>query len=119
MYVDNATTASPIQPDWLTLEFLNEPVTLGYSTGAQLTIKVGDISLDFSMPAEGYRKSGGIVYPTDASGSVILNAETTPRLAGMRRYLHEEIAKRSEERVRIAEIVHSFTDIINLYGSAI
>src|SRR6266545_6634272 len=55
MYVDNATTASPVQPDWLTLEFLNEPVTLGYSTGAQVTIKVGDISLDFSMPAEGYR----------------------------------------------------------------
>ncbi len=119
MYVDNPTTASAVQPDVWTLELDNSDVTLGYSTGVQLTIKIGWIDTNFGAAATDYTKRGGIVYPTDASGTVLWNAETTPRLARMKGYLQEETLKISEDRVRIAELVNTFAGIMSQYGGAL
>jgi hypothetical protein len=52
------------------------------------------------------------VYPTDDAGTVLINSVTTPRLAAVRYYLHDEVRRISEERVEMAELVNSFAKII-------
>ncbi len=119
MYIDDCTTASAVQPDVWTLELDNSDVTLGYSTGASVTIKVGWIKTDMGPGATDYTKKGGVLYPTDGGGNVVWNAETMPRLGRMKEYLLEQTRNISEERVRIAELVNTFAGIMSQYGSAL
>jgi hypothetical protein len=46
-----------------------------------------------------------------------LNATDTPNLAAMRRWYHREATRVNDERIEIAEVVHSFAQIINVLGS--
>jgi hypothetical protein len=119
MYIDDPTTASAVQPDVWTLELDDSDVTLGYSTGAQVTIKVGWINTEMGPGATDYTKTGGVLYPTDGGGNVLWNAETMPRLGRMKEYLLGETLKISEERLKMAELVYRFTEIMGQYGSAL
>jgi len=113
-YLDNPTQASPVQPEWLTLEIDNQPITFTYANGAQYTTPLGSIDWTAHIGADRFRKVGGIVYPVDASGNVMLNRATTPRLVNVREYLHEQIQQRSEERVEMAWLVNAFASIMSM-----
>lgn len=115
MYVDNPTTASALQPDvWtLSIEHIDgESITFGYANGASLTTTLGAIDMNFGASATRYRKRGGIVYPADDGGNVIMNAETAPRLVALRKWVHEELRQRAEQRMQMAELVNKFAGII-------
>ena len=115
IYVDNPTTASALQPDVWTLstdEIDRESITFGYSNGASLTTTLASIDMNSGPEASRYRKSGGIVYPADAGGNVIINGSTTPRLAHLRGWVHDQLRERSEQRVQMAEIVNAFASIM-------
>jgi hypothetical protein len=116
-YVDDPIHVTPVQPDVWTLDIDNQEVTFTYSTGAQYTVLLGSIDMNPGPGASRFRKSGNIVFPTDEGGQILLNATTTPRLAGLRIYLHEQTLRISEERLKMAEIVYAFTQIMHLYGS--
>jgi hypothetical protein len=119
LYVDNAVTATPIQPDVWTLEIDNESITFGYSSGASWTTTLAAIDWNSGPAAARYRKSGGIVYPADDGGNVIINASTAPRLANLKIWAHEEIRKRAGERLQMAELVNAFATIIRQYSEAL
>jgi hypothetical protein len=119
LYVDNAVTATPIQPDVWTLEIDNESITFGYSSGASWTTTLAAIDWNSGPAAARYRKSGGIVYPADDGGNVIINASTAPRLANLKIWAHEEIRKRAGERLQMAELVNAFATIIGQYSGAL
>jgi hypothetical protein len=112
IYLDNPVTATPIQPDVWTLEIDNQSVTFTYSNGAQYTIQLGQINWDPGPAASRYRKTGGIVYPTDEGGNVLVNATTTPRLANVRMNLHDQVREISEQRLEMAQLVNSFASIL-------
>lgn len=113
LYLDNPVHAGAVQVDVWTLEGLDDQyLTFTYSNGAQYTIQVGQINMGAGAGATRYRKSGGIVYPTDDAGTVLINSVTTPRLAAVRYYLQDEVRKISEERLEMAELVNSFAKII-------
>jgi hypothetical protein len=119
LYVDNPVSVAPVEADVWTLEIDNQYVAFTYASGTQHSILLGTIDMDPGPGAARYRKSGNIIFPTDDGGTVLLNATTTPRLAGLRTYLHEETLKRSEERLQMAEIVYAFTQIMGQYTNAL
>ncbi|HUP71580.1 MAG TPA: hypothetical protein VM282_00895 [Acidimicrobiales bacterium] len=115
IYVDNPVTASALQPDvWtLSIEHIDgESITFGYANGASLTTTLGAIDMNFGANATRYRKSGGIAYPADDGGNVIINASTAPRLVALRKWVHDELRQRAEERLQMAELVNQFAGII-------
>ena len=115
MYVDNPTTASALQPDVWTLsieQIDTESITFGYANGAPLTTTLGAIDMNFGGEATRYRKSGGIAYPADDGGNVIINASTAPRLVHLRQWVHEELRQRAEQRLQMAELVNAFASIM-------
>ncbi len=117
IYVDNPTTASALQPDVWTLstdEIDKESITFGYANGASLTTTLAWIDMNFGAEAERYRKSGGIVYPADAGGNVIMNASTAPRLAHLRSWVHDQLRERSDQRLQMAELVYAFASIMSM-----
>ena len=119
LYVDNAVTASPIQPDVWTLEIDNESLTLGYANGASWTTTLGAIDWNSGPAATRYKKTGGIVFPADDGGNVIINATTAPRLAHLRIWAHDQIRQRAGERLQMAELVNAFATIIGQYSGAL
>jgi hypothetical protein len=91
IYADNPVYVAPIQPDWLTLEIENEPVLFTYGNGASMTTTLGSIDYGYGAGAARYRKSGGIAYPTDEGGNVVMNATTMPRLAQLHVWALEQM----------------------------
>jgi len=115
MYVDNPVTASALQPDVWTLstdQIDGESITFGYSNGASLTTTLGAIDMNYGALATRYRKSGGIAYPADDGGNVIINASTAPRLVHLRSWVHDQLRERSEQRLQMAELVNAFASIM-------
>ena len=115
MYVDNPITASALQPDVWTLSIDHidgESITFGYANGASLTTTLGSIDMNFGPVASRYRKSGGIAYPADDAGNVIINASTAPRLVHLRQWVHQELRNRAEQRLQMAELVNAFASIM-------
>jgi hypothetical protein len=112
IYLDNPVTATAVQPDVWTLEIDDQSITFTYSNGAQYTIQVGQINWDSGPAATRYRKTGGLVYPTDDSGNLLFNSTTMPRLANVRMDLHNQVREVSEQRLEMAELVNSFAKIL-------
>lgn len=119
MYIDNMVAISAVQPDVWTLEIDQEEVTFTYPWGQTYTVRIGDIEMGSGPAATRYYKSGDLVYPTDDAQRVLLNATTTPRIAGLREWMHEELRRRSEERLEMAELVNAFTSIMSHYSGAL
>jgi hypothetical protein len=119
MYIDNMMTVSAVQPDVWTLEIDQEDVTFTYHNGQTYTVRIGNIDMDSGPAASRYYKSNDLVYPTDDGQNVLLNATTTPRIAGLRAWMHAEMLQRSEERLKMAELVNAFATIMGQYSGAL
>jgi hypothetical protein len=104
--------------DWLTLDVDKEYVDITYSRGATASILLGSIDDGSGVAAEQYGKSKGVIYPIDDSGALLLNNANTPRLVAMRTWYWNEAKRVNDERIQIAEVVHSFAEAIGTLGNA-
>ena len=43
---------------------------------------------------------------------MIINASTAPRVVALRKWVHDELRQRAEERLQMAELVNQFAGII-------
>lgn len=119
LYVDNMVEVSAVQPDVWTLDIDQQQVTFTYRNGHKYTVTIGDIDMYAGAAATRYYKSDDLVYPTDDAQNVLLNATATPRIAGLREWMHAEILRRSEERLEMAELVNAFATIMGNYSNAL
>ncbi len=120
MYIDNPVTVEPVQADVWTLEMADgEELTFTYDNGRTYTVRFADIDTNSGQDAARYYKVNDLIYPTDEGQNVVLNATSTPRLAGVKRYILEELARRSEQRLEMAELVNAFSTIISQNSGAL
>ena len=118
-YVDNLIETFKLRNvDWLTLAVDKEYVDIVYANGCKAAILLGSIDYAPGPRAAEYTKIKGVIYPIDATGTSLLNATNTPNLVAMRTWYWEEAKRVNDERIRIAEVVHSFAQIINQLGTA-
>ncbi len=118
-YVDrNIDTFKLRAVNWLTLDVDNNIVDIDYEDGRRASFVLGAIDLSAPVRTQQYGKSGGVIYPIDESGALRLNATDTPNLAAIRRWYHGEAKRVNDERIKIAEVVHAFAQVINVLGSA-
>jgi hypothetical protein len=117
-YVDrNIATFKLRGVNWLTLDVDENVVDIVYDDGRRASVLLGSIDLSAPVRTQQYGKSGSVINPIDESGAMRLNATDTPNLAAMRRWYHREATRVNDERIEIAEVVHSFAQIINVLGS--
>ena len=113
-YVDNNIDSIRIMLPDLWDHPDNYPLYVTYTNGLSYEVVLGQIDWGGGSRAERYRKSGGIIFPTDPDGTAILLDNTnTPNLVAIRAYIHEEWAKVQHPRLEIAELVCSFSQIIS------
>ena len=118
-YVDNNIDTFQLQDvNWLTLDVDNQYVSLNYANGANTTLLLGSIDYGAPVRTEQYGQSNGIIYPIDSDGNLQLNATNTPNLAAMRVWYYNEAKRINDQRLQIAEIVHSFAACIGGLGHA-
>ena len=118
-YVDNNIDTFRLRGvNWLTLEIEKEYVDIVYFGGAKASLLLGSISFGAGERAKHYAKKGGVIYPIDEFGVLLLNATNTPRLRAIRTWYNKETLRVSAERLEIAEIVHSFSGAIGVLGNA-
>jgi hypothetical protein len=120
-YVDNGINLFKLRAvDFLTLNCDKETLDIWYAgMPRKADMRLGSISLESGKRATQYRKSKGVIYPIDDRGNLLLNDTNTPNLAFIRRWYHKEAARVHAERVRIAEIVHEFADIMGNFSNAL
>ena len=117
-YVDrNIDTFKLRGVNWLTLDVDKNVVDIDYDDGRRASFVLGAIDLSAPVRADQYGKRGGVIYPIDDSGALRLSATDTPNLAAMRRWYLNEAKRVNDERIRIAEVVHQFAQIINVLGT--
>jgi hypothetical protein len=117
-YVDNNIDSIRILlPDlWSNID--DQTLTLVYANGLTYEVVLGHIHSAGGQVAERYRKWGGIIFPSDGNGQLLLDATNTPRLVAIKRAVHDKWQEVQHQRLEIAEIVYSFSEIISLYGDA-
>ncbi len=115
---DNIDTFQLQNVNLLTLDVDNQFVTLTYANGAGIDMLLGWI--DYAAPPRTtqYGQTAGIIYPIDANGNPLLNATNTPNLVAIRKWYAAEARRVNDQRVEIAEVVHSFAEIIGTLGNA-
>jgi hypothetical protein len=104
--------------NWLTLDVDKNIVDVDYEDGRRASFVLGAIDLSAPVRTTQYGKTGGVIYPIDEAGALRLNATDTPNLVAMRRWYLGEARRVNDERIKIAEVVHQFAQIINVLGSA-
>lgn len=119
-YVDNNIDTFRLEAvDWLTLDVDREYVEIVYFGGARTSLLLGSISFSVGTTAEQYAKSNGVIYPINSFGGLLLDATNTPRLVAMRTWYHREAKRVNDQRIEIAEVVHSFAGIIGHLGNTV
>ncbi len=83
-------------------------VILTYSSGTKATILVGSISLDDGPAPDQYAKSGGVIYPIDQSGALLLDATNTPGLSYIRQHYWDLAGQETASNLMFAEMVYFF-----------
>jgi len=118
-YVDNDIDTFKLRNvNWLTLDVDKQYVDITYSSGIKASVLLGAIDFDNGQRADQYGKSHGVIYPIDDSGALLLNKTNTPRLVAMRTWYWNEAKRVNDERIEIAEVVHSFAEAIGALGNA-
>jgi hypothetical protein len=118
-YVDNHIDTFKLRNvDWLTLAVDREHVDIVYEDGRTASLLLGSIDYAPGPRAGEYTKIKGVIYPIDATGTSLFNDTNTPNLVAMRTWYWEEAKRVNDERIRIAEVVHSFAQVINVLGTA-
>jgi hypothetical protein len=118
-YVDNVARFSfqPSDP-WGFAGIENDPIHVTLASGHQVSIPRNWI-LNGGTAAAGYRKTGGIVYPSDELGqTLLLNETNTPNLVALDNYILALTKRAAQERYEMALIVAEFTHAIGELGHA-
>jgi hypothetical protein len=118
-YIDRDIQTFQLQDiNVLTLDVDNHNVTLTYGNGSQTSLMLGSISFSGGGMADQYAKSGGIIYPIDEGGMVLLDGTNTPNLVAIRTWYQNEAKRVNDQRLQVAEVVHAFADMIAESGHA-
>jgi hypothetical protein len=118
-YVDNDIETFKLRNvDWLTLAVDKEHVDIKYEDGRTSSVLLGSIDYAPGPRAGEYTKIRGVIYPIDSTGTSLLNATNTPNLVAMRTWYWNEAKRVNDQRIRIAEVVHQFAQILNQLGQA-
>ncbi|MEO0617601.1 MAG: hypothetical protein AAFY69_15840 [Pseudomonadota bacterium] len=120
LYIDNGivrimppkVNMSPLAFDVAELE--RQESMIHYSDGAQLLLPLDRILLTPGQPPRRFLKHGGIIYPIDINGHLVLNASTVPFLAAVRSQFQRDMEERSDQLIEMAELVNAFAGIISL-----
>jgi hypothetical protein len=104
-------TAAMLDPD-------RHNVILTYSSGKQVSILVGSISLDSGPAPDHYFKTEGIIYPIDKNGAALLDNTNTPALSYIRNQYWAMAKKQAETNLMFAEMVASFAGAVAALGHA-
>lgn len=122
-YVDyNIAQIAPLQGDPWSKEASvvdNQDLRITYTDGRQFSIRLGLISLGSGPALAEFRKQGGIIFATDASGNGLFDATNTPQLAFIRNYFHEVLRQQSEQILEIATIVYLFSQAVAAAGQSV
>jgi hypothetical protein len=117
-YVDNHIDSIRILlPDlWSNID--DQILYLTYEHGLAYEVQLGHIDFGGGAMAQRFRKSGGLIFPSDDYGTqYLLNATNTPNLVAIREHVHDEWRKVQQKRLQIAEIVYSFAQVMTKYSS--
>jgi hypothetical protein len=109
-YVDNGLISVRPRGDVWTLQVFD--LTFQYADGRMLTVPWSEIDQGSAPMARLYRRRGGVIYPLGADGKPTYDAENTPQIAVGARMIHGMVAKASEDRLEIAELVYTFSGLI-------
>jgi hypothetical protein len=114
-YVDNDIERVEARPlDWLTLQV--DTMDLIYGSGQRLTFWLDTIDHSPRARADSYERRDGVIWPLDSTGAVMLDAQNTPNIVAFASAVHEEIARRHEERIEMGELVVAFAGAIGRLG---
>lgn len=117
MYIDNVDLIEGVQHDVWTLQVDDsEEFRFRTRSGSEAVVRWGDIDVNTGQSAERFVKRNSVVWPSDDYQTILLNATNTPRLAALKQWMNDELARRSEERLEIAELVNTFSGIIGMYS---
>lgn len=116
-FVDANIVNFTLQPDPVTLDVTNNPLTLYYADGATHQLFLHDIG-DSAMsgPKFVYVEGQRITVAMDDL-TPLYNAYATPGLHFIKREIQEELLRRSQEQLEMAELVNAFATILAQYGS--
>jgi len=111
-YVDANLVNFTLQPDPVTLDVSNSPMTLYYADGATHQIYLHDIADSvYYGPKFVYVEGQRITLATDDL-TPLYNPYATPGLSFLKREIQEELLRRSQEQLDMAELVAKFAEII-------
>jgi hypothetical protein len=117
LYVDNNISWIRIMMPDLWDHPDNHPLTVSYENGLTYEVQLGTIDFSPGPAADRYWKSGGMIFPTDNGGRILLDQTNTPRLVAIRELIHDEWREIQEQRLEIAEIVYNITQVMSKYSS--
>jgi hypothetical protein len=104
------------QPDWMQLKVVK--IEFIYSSGKKFFVEMDSVNHGVNHNAHFYGRKGGIYYPRDADGKLLVDAVTTPHVVGGKEWIDKEIARRKQQREEIAWIVYTFAGAVASLGGA-
>lgn len=115
---DDIETFRPLDVNPFTLDVDRSDANIAYVGGATTELPLGSISFGSGRWTNCHAKSGGMIYPIDESGILLLNATNTPRLVAMRHWYHEQAKLAIEQNLAMAELVYVFAGAVAHLGNA-
>ena len=115
---DDIETFRPLDVNPFTPDVGRSDVNIAYVGGATTELPPGSISFGSGRRTNCHAKSGGMIYPIDESGILLLNATNTPRLVAMRHWHHEQANLAMEQNLAMAELVYVFAGAVAHLGNA-
>jgi hypothetical protein len=112
-YIDNFKELRA-QPDWMELTI--DRIEFIYSSGKKYFVEMDSVNHNLNHSAQYFGRKGGIYYPRDANGNTLIDAMNTPKVVGGKEWIDKEIARRKDEREKIAWIVYTFAGAVASLG---
>ena len=115
-YVDNGIVSLTAQPTVTTLTV--KWMRLTYSGGRKLGIPMESVTMRSLGRATTYERQKGFIVPLDADGEIRFDKNNTPNVIICAQWVRDELLRRSQQRVEIAELVATFASAVAGLASA-
>lgn len=115
-YVDNGILSLTAQPTVTTLTV--KWMRLAYSGGRKLGIPMERVTFGSLGRATSYERQKGFIVPLDADGEIRFDRNNTPNVVICAQWVRDELLRRSQQRVEIAELVATFAAAVAGLASA-
>jgi hypothetical protein len=118
-YVDNVYSIVEFKPSdpWGFAGIMSDPVTIRLANGMNYTFRRDWVTGDLNAASQ-YRKHGGIIFPADVAGNLMLNQMNTPNLVWVDNFILALTKRAAQQRCQMAELVYSFSQAVSALGHA-